>query len=284
MQFEKTAILGVGLLGASLAIALRQKGMSACISGYGRREENLLRAREKGIIDSYSLTPSGAVQDADLVVFATPVGTFVEIAAMIKGSLKKGSIQTDVGSVKGRLVFEMEKILPRFVGCHPISGGERSGVEAASGSLFEGARCIITKTPKTDEQAFRAVFDLWSRAGANVELMDPVLHDEVYALVSHLPHVIAYSLVNTVRESGPELIRFAGQGFKDTTRIALSSPELWRDICSMNSGNLVRFIDTFKRNLEIIQDSLKEGDAQKKTLEREFEAARGLRQSIENRD
>ncbi len=280
MFFEKTAILGVGLLGASLALAMKKKGLSHVISGFGRKEENLRKALEKGIIDSYFLDPAEAVKEADLVVFATPVGAFPGIAAAIKDRLKKGSIQTDVGSLKGNLVREMEALLPRFVGCHPISGGERSGIEFASPHLFEGAKCIITKTGETDEDAARAMAGLWTTVGSDVEFMDPEAHDEIYALVSHLPHLVAYALVNTVGDSGSDFIRFAGKGFRDSTRIAMSSPELWRDVCRMNRENLLKYMDIFKSCLKRLEQSLEAGDTP--ALEREFESARKLRCQLEN--
>ncbi|MDA8089730.1 MAG: prephenate dehydrogenase/arogenate dehydrogenase family protein [Nitrospiraceae bacterium] len=282
MFFEKTAILGVGLLGASLALALKKKGISATISGYGRTEENLRRALEKGIIDSYCLDPSEAVRGADLVVLATPVGTFLEVANIIKDAVDKDSIQTDVGSVKGSLVHELESILPRFVGAHPISGGERSGADNADDGLFDGVRCIITGTGQTDPMALGRIEELWRALGAKVERMDPALHDRIYALVSHLPHILAYSLVNTLDTIDGDYIKFAGQGFKDTTRIALSSPELWRDVCGLNRLNLLDSIKAFKKELERVETLIRESDLE--GLESEFARARGLRKSIDQKD
>ncbi len=278
MVFKKTAILGVGLLGASMAFAMKKKGLSKTISGFGRSEGNLRRALEKGIIDSYSLDAREAVKDADLVVLSTPVGAFLETAQIIKDAVGKDSIQTDVGSVKGALVYELESVLPRFVGAHPISGGERSGADNATDGLFEGARCIITGTDFTDPLALKKIEGLWRALGTKVELMDPDLHDRIYAYVSHLPHVLAYSLVNTLDTTDSRQIRFAGQGFRDTTRIALSSPELWRDICGLNRQNLLDSIKAFRQELEKIEELLLKNDLD--GIEAEFTRARSLRKSI----
>jgi prephenate dehydrogenase len=278
--FPKTAILGVGLIGASLALALKRKGISEHISGYGRKAENLRKARALEILDSHFLSAKEAVKGADLVVLATPVGRFSEIAAEIRDSLKRGSIQMDVGSVKGDLVYELEKMLPRFVGCHPIAGGERSGVEPAKASLFEGMRCIITKTASTDEEAFNRVKALWESIGSRVRLMDPAEHDRVFALVSHLPHAAAYALVNTVGDVDPALINMAGAGLKDATRIAASSPEMWSDILMLNRDNVLEFIGLLHENLSRIEDAMRSGD--RTALQELLSKARALRKSVEN--
>ncbi len=268
-------------MGASLALAMRDKGLTEEISGFGRSAENLEKAKARGIIDTcHPDDPAAAAAGADLVVLATPVGIFTQIAKAIRDSIKKDSIQTDLGSVKGGLVYELEEILPRFVGCHPIAGGERTGIGAASERLFEGSKCIITRTEKANARAVDAMAGLWSAVGCEVEFMDPFVHDEVYALVSHLPHLVAYALVNTVCDTDGDLIRFAGKGFRDSSRIAMSSPELWRDICRMNKDNLLRFTGVFKKNLERIEALLKSGEPG--ALEREFDSARKLRSRLEN--
>ncbi len=268
-------------MGGSLALALRKKGLTEEISGFGRSAENLEKAKARGIIDScHPNDPAGAAAGADLVVLATPVGAFTQIAKAIKNSLKEGSVQTDLGSLKGRLVYDLQEIWPRYVGCHPIAGGERAGIGAASERIFEGSRCIITKTGKSDAEAADMLAGLWSAAGCRVEFMDPFVHDEVYALVSHLPHLVAYALVNTVGDANGDLIEFAGNGFKDSTRIAMSSPELWRDVCQLNRDNLLRFIGSFKKNLERIEAFI--GNRQPGELEREFDSARRLRSRLEN--
>lgn len=277
--FKKTAILGVGLLGGSLALALKGKKLSKEICGFGRKEENLKRAKRKCIIDSYRMDPREAVKGADLVVLATPVGTFRELAKTIAPALEKDSVQMDMGSVKGSLVYELEKMLPRFVGCHPIAGGDRSGIDSARASLFKGVRCIITKTARTDEDACQRIFELWERLGGRAEIMDPMEHDRVYALVSHLPHLIAYALVNTVGEADPSYIRFAGPGFRDTSRIARSSPELWKDISLLNRENILNFLEVFKRNLEKLETLIEKGDAE--SFKKALSDAKALREQID---
>jgi prephenate dehydrogenase len=279
--FNKAAVLGTGLIGASFALALREKNLCKTICGYGRKEENLKRAKERGIIDEYSLDAAKACEDADFVLLAVPVGLFGEIAAKIKGALKKGAIITDVGSVKGRLVNELESLMPQgvfYVGSHPIAGSDKSGIDDARPDLFHNARCIITPTERSDESAKKKITSLWEGLGAKAEIMDPMKHDEIYAVVSHFPHVIAYAIVNTVGEINSKYIEYAGKGFKDTTRIALSSPEMWRDISLFNKDNIVKAIDIFRKNLDKIEDMLDSSDASK--LEDEFAKAQSLRKNL----
>ncbi len=276
--FRRVAIIGVGLIGASLALALRKYGLADELRGSGRREANLRAALQRGIIDSYSLTHSEAVEGADLVVLAAPVGSFRRIIEGIRSSLERGVIVTDVGSVKGALVRELEGLMPEgvsFVGGHPIAGSDRSGIGSASADLFAGARCILTPTEKTPEDALRKVRELWEAVGAEVSILSPEEHDLVFALVSHVPHLIAYALVNTVADLNPEYIHYAGKGFRDTTRVALSSPELWRDICITNRGNIFHILERFQENLAAMVEALKEGSPEE--LEDLFEKAQGLR-------
>lgn len=276
--FEKTAILGVGLIGASLSMAIKKQGLSGHVAGYGRTEANLKKAEELSIIDSYELDPLMACEGADLIVFATPVGLFSDIAGKIKHSVKKDALVIDVGSVKGGLVYEMERIFGgRFVGCHPIAGGERSGIEYASAELFRGAKCIITKTENTPSSAINRATGIWEALGSSVDFMSPEEHDRVYALVSHLPHIIAYAIMNTVADG--EYLKFSGRGFRDMTRIASSSPELWRDICLLNRDNLLLFMEKFSQNMEKLRLYLKNGDV--KALDEAFGRAGALRRGLE---
>ncbi len=283
INFDKTSIIGVGLIGASLGLAMRKKGLCTSIHGFGRREGNLLRAKEKGIIDSYSLDLKKVCEDSDLIVLSTPVGVFLEIVKNISPYLKKGSIIIDVGSVKGRLVYEIEAIMPEgvfYIGTHPIAGSDKSGIDDARPELFEGARCIITPTDKTDRDSLEKINLLWQKVGSHVELMDPLKHDEIYGAVSHLPHIIAYSLVNTIGEINHEYIKYAGQGFKDTTRIALSSPELWRDIVIYNRENLLRLLEVFKGELKKLEEFLKNSESE--AIKDIFQRARDLRHRLQN--
>jgi prephenate dehydrogenase len=278
---SKTVIIGVGLLGASVALGLREKGLSETVLGCGRNEGNLRAARERGIIDDYSLDAASVCAGAELVILATPVGAFRAIASAIPGSLRPDAIITDVGSVKGRLVSEMEDLIggsARYVGGHPIAGGDRAGIEDARAGLFAEARCLLTPTERSDRTAVALVRRLWEALGCRVEEMDPFEHDEIYGAVSHLPHIVAYSLVNTADAVRPGSVAFAGQGFKDTTRIALSSPELWRDIAMANADNLVRALGLMRAELLKMEALLASGKADE--LEQTFSRARQLRSGL----
>jgi prephenate dehydrogenase len=280
-SFNRVTILGVGLIGASFALAMKKYKLCNHLTGHGRRIENLQRAKERGIIDSFELDPVKACDDSDLVLFATPVGNFIEIAKKIRPSLKKGSLVTDVGSVKGRLVYDMEALMPEgtsFIGGHPIAGSSRTGIDTATADIFRGAKCILTPTEKTYRDALKKLSHIWKTFGCIVELINPDEHDRIYAMVSHLPHLIAYAIVNAVADVDGSYMKFAGQGFMSTTRIASSSPELWRDICILNKDNLLKSVEIFKNNLERLSQYLRASDFE--SLEREFERARTLREGI----
>ncbi|HTZ18007.1 MAG TPA: prephenate dehydrogenase/arogenate dehydrogenase family protein [Dissulfurispiraceae bacterium] len=285
VHFRRAAIIGVGLIGASAALAMRERDICDEIAGFGRREENLRRAKERGIIDDYRTDAASSVEGADLVILATPVGILGKLAAAIRPALKKGAVVTDVGSVKGALVAELEALMPEgvhFIGSHPIAGSDKSGIDEARGNLFSGARCIVTPTPRSDKSAMDMIVSMWEAAGALVECMDAFRHDEIFALVSHMPHIIAYAMVNAVEAADPRCVEYSGGGFRDTTRIAASSPELWRDIAMMNRGNLIRVIASFRENLDKIEKCLEGNDAQ--GLERELIRAQKLRMSIEKQE
>jgi prephenate dehydrogenase len=279
--FNHVAILGVGLIGASFALALKKNKLCNEITGFGRNKDNLRKARERGIIDRYETEPGAACNGADLILFATPVGSFLNLAARAKPSFMKGALITDVGSVKGSLVYEMEKTLPEdvvFIGAHPIAGNDRSGIDASQAELFENTYCIVTPTEHSDAQATEKIIDLWTAMGAHTIIVPPLRHDIMYGAVSHLPHIIAYTLMNTSAEIDRSSLKFCGQGFIDTTRIAGSSPELWRDICLLNKDNLLEMIESFQKKLALIGQYLRASDAD--SLEGEFKKARTLREGI----
>lgn len=281
MLFHNATILGVGLVGASLALALKKCGLAESIIGHGRTESNLVRAQEKGIIDSYERTPAKACENADLVVFATPVGVFLEIARQISPVLKEETIVTDVGSVKGALVGDMESTLSPhglFIGGHPIAGSDRSGIDTASADLFRRAHCIVTPTQNSDKMALEKIISMWREVGCIISLMEPEEHDRIYAAVSHLPHILTFELVNTVADINDSYLTFSGQGFKDTTRIASSQPELWRDICMKNRENILTYMEVLKNNLDRVTEYLRESRGE--ALLRDFQRARTLREKI----
>ena len=233
--------------------------------GVGRRIENLEKAVELRAIDRYETDVRSAVRGADLVVLATPVQTYASHLRDWGHALSSGAIVSDVGSVKGVLVEEAEKLLPsgvHFVGAHPIAGKEKSGVAYASPNLFDGARCLVTPTKQTDPRALDAICQLWEAAGSIVLSMDPFVHDWVLGSVSHLPHVAAFGLMHALHdlqgqmENPVDLLDFSGGGLRDTTRIAASSPEMWRDISLANRQNLVQMIETYIQHLEKFKDLL----------------------------
>jgi prephenate dehydrogenase len=269
VHFQQVAIIGVGLIGGSLGMILKRKGLASQIVGVGRRVENLKTAVEMGAIDRYVADPKEGVQGADLVVLATPVDTYERHLKEWAACLKPGAIVTDVGSVKGELVIRSERMLPaaaHFVGAHPIAGKEKTGVAAGSDQLFAGARCILTPTNQTNRQALEQVRQMWQETGSVVLTMDPHLHDQILGAVSHLPHVAAFALMNALIDiraqvPGLDLADHSGGGLRDTTRIAASSPEMWRDIFLWNRDNLVAFIESYERSLGELKRLIRDGDA-----------------------
>lgn len=284
-MFRRVTIIGVGLVGGSVALAFKKEGIAEEIRGVDLSEENLRKVVALGMVDHAFLDAGVGVKGSDLVVLATPVGAILEVAKEIGSRLKQGSILTDVGSVKVPVVEALERILPSgrwAVGGHPIAGRERSGAEAASADLFEGAKCILTPTPRTDPEALERVKALWERLGTEVVLMDPVRHDEVFAVVSHLPHVIAYSLVGTILElledGGEPILEFAAGAFKDFTRVAMSHPAMWRDICLYNRGPLLKMIERFKAAFAHLEGLIGTSDGE--GLLKAFERAKLVREGM----
>ena len=284
IHFNKVAIIGVGLIGGSLAKVLKTRKLAGEVHGAGRSRETLERALRLGVIDRMSESPGQAVEQADLVVLAAPVATFEPLVREIAPHLKQGAILTDVGSVKGKLARTLGKLLPagvHFVPGHPIAGRERHGVAEADETLFQDARCILTPVERTDANALDTVSSLWTAAGATVTVMDPDRHDHIFSAVSHLPHAAAYAMVNTVAEysEGAEnYISFSGAGFRDFTRIAASSPEMWRDICLLNGKNIVEMIEHYQFSLNRIKKAIKQNNPGK--LEDLFRQASDVRRGM----
>jgi prephenate dehydrogenase len=263
---KRLAVIGVGLIGGSLARVLREKGAVGEVVGIGRGEANLRRGVELGVLDSYSLDAREGVQGADLVFVATPVCSIPAVVAEIAPYLAPGAIVTDGGSVKEYVVAACEPLMPEgtfFVGGHPIAGTEHSGVEASFATLYQGKRCIVTPTPRTDAAALAKVVQLWETAGSTVPLMNPAQHDRVVAAISHLPHMVAYSLVNAVDgydRFGGELLSFSAGGFRDFTRIASSDPVMWRDIALTNRDAILETMDFFAGYLGKLRELVAAGD------------------------
>jgi prephenate dehydrogenase len=283
MDFHKIAIIGAGLIGSSFGLSVKKQGFNGKITGIGRSTDNLIKAKELGAIDSYTSDHAEGIKGADLILLASPVGQFKEIMESISEHIESGAIVTDVGSVKAGIIKKVESMIPDtafFVGTHPIAGKECSGAEAAADDLFYKAKCIITPTPGTDKGAFEKVVDLWKSVGARTMIMSPEEHDLIYSAVSHLPHVIAYALVNAVSEVKEDIMEYSGGGLKDMTRIALSPPELWRDICSYNKDNILSSLDKFSLTVANLKQHITDSDWA--SLEKEFQKAKEARHFIES--
>jgi prephenate dehydrogenase len=266
---------------------LRRKGLADQVVGVGRRVENLKTAVALGAIDRYVSDPKEGVRGADLVILATPVDTYERHLQEWADCLAPGAIVSDVGSVKGTLVEQSEAAMPvgvHFVGAHPIAGKEKTGVAAGSDQLFKGARCILTPTTRTDLAARDRIRQLWEEAGSTVLTMDPHLHDQILGAVSHLPHVAAFALMNALAElrdqqvPSLDLAGHSAGGLRDTTRIAASSPEMWRDIFLWNRDNVVSYIDRYVRALEELKQLIKAQDAA--GIEKLLERAKGEREKL----
>jgi prephenate dehydrogenase len=283
-MIERLAIIGVGLIGGSLARALRDAGHVREIIGFGRGLANLQRAIELGVVDRIETSLSAAVGAADMVVIATPVGSMSEVLAGIAPYLARDAVITDVGSVKGTVATAARTVLgdrlPGFVPGHPIAGTERSGVEASYSSLFVGRRVVLTPLPETRPEAVARVHAMWAAAGAEVVSMSVEHHDEVLAATSHLPHLLAYTLVDLLArlEDRREVFAFAAGGFRDFTRIASSDPVMWRDIALGNRTAIVHMLKEFRAELDGLIDAVAAGDGEK--LQDVFARAKAARDAL----
>lgn len=259
-------VIGVGLIGGSVARALRRAGCVARVTGVGRSQANLERARALGVVDAVDTDIARAVRDADTVLVSVPMGAYDAVFSAMAGTLPATAIVTDAGSTKQAAIAAARrglKQLGRFVPAHPIAGTERSGVEASFAELFDDRLCILTPLDETEPAALDAVQAIWRATGARTECMSPADHDDFLAAVSHLPHMAAYALVNAVRRLGNaehDPFRFAAGGFRDFTRIASSSPAMWRDIALANREALLHKMDVLQAELRDIRAALEAGD------------------------
>ncbi len=278
---KRLCIIGVGLIGGSLARALRRANAVQHIVGVGRSRENLESAIELGIIDEMSQDIAQAVRDADRVIIAVPLGMYEQVFGDMAGNLHADAIISDVGSTKMQALSIAKQRLAdasRFVPAHPIAGTEKSGAAASFSELFDDRTCILTPDATTDAQAVQSIEQMWQTAGSKVIRMNADTHDQLLAGVSHLPHVAAFALVNAVRKQGSESFdpfAFAAGGFRDFTRIASSSPEMWRDIAMSNRQPLLQQISALKNELSGLEDALQQQD--ERTLLDEFSAAKKAR-------
>jgi len=282
MRRVKTlAVVGVGLIGGSLALALRRAGMATRIVGFDRDRGALEAAASLGAIDTAAESVSEAVQGADLVVIAVPVRSVGPVLHDVALAMNDETIVTDVGSTKAEVVKvareELRERFRRFVPGHPIAGRETSGVESALADLFRGARVVLTPVPETAAEALDTVRSCWEAVGGRVAIADAADHDRIFAAVSHLPHILSFALVSEIasRDNAAEILGFAAGGFRDFTRIAASSPQMWRDIAMQNREALLAEIDRYGARLAVFRDLIERGEAS--GLERLMTEARATR-------
>ncbi|MCP4471243.1 MAG: prephenate dehydrogenase/arogenate dehydrogenase family protein [Gammaproteobacteria bacterium] len=278
------SIIGVGLIGSSLSLALKQAGIVDRVIGFGRNRENLEKGVELGVLDGFEASIEAAVADADVIVVAVPLGAMQGVFSELAGSIKPDAIVTDVGSSKGSVVAaaraELGASLKHFVPGHPIAGNEKSGVEAGFASLFQNRRVILTPLQETDADATARIDAMWRDCGAEIEYLEVDHHDKVLAATSHLPHMLAYALVHHLSNLNDhdEIFRYAAGGFRDFTRIASSDPVMWRDVCMANGDALGELIEQYQRELDRIGVAIKSGD--RAELLRLFSRAKTKRDSL----
>ncbi|MBD8891616.1 prephenate/arogenate dehydrogenase family protein [Roseibium litorale] len=283
--FDRLTLIGIGLIGSSIALAARQHGLAREIVVSTRSEATLRRAEELNLGDSYYLDAAQAVEGADLVILCVPVGANEAVARWIAPALKQGAILTDVGSTKGSVLRQVQPHVPEgvhFIPGHPIAGTEQSGPDAGFATLFENRWCILTPAGDIDPAAIEKLSTFWRACGSNVDTMDADHHDLVLAIVSHLPHIIAYNIVGTAADletvTSSEVIKYSASGFRDFTRLAASDPTMWRDICLSNKDAILEMLARFSEDLSALQRAIRWGDGD--ALFDLFTRTRGIRRSI----
>jgi cyclohexadieny/prephenate dehydrogenase len=273
------------LIGSSIAYDIRRLGLAKEIVVSTRKPETLKRAEELGLGDRYTISAADAVKDADLVIVSVPVGASGSVAEEISASLKPGAIVTDVGSTKASVIAQMQPHIPggvHFIPAHPLAGTEKSGPDAGFPGLFEGRWCIFTPLSGTDETALKKLRHFWETLGSRVDEMDAEHHDKVLAIVSHLPHIIAYNIVGTADDletvTESEVIKYSASGFRDFTRLAASDPTMWRDICLHNRDAILEMLARFSEDLASLQRAIRWGEGDK--IFELFTRTRAIRRSI----
>jgi len=281
VRWQKVSLIGVGLLGGSLGLAIKQRRLAAKVDGFVRRTVSIGECEKIGAVDHATRDLARAVEGADLVILCTPLGQMRGIAEKMLTALQPGAIVTDVGSVKGSVVDDLEGLIAGagayFVGSHPMAGGEKTGASAARANLFEKTVCIVTPTPNSQKEAVQSVVEFWESLGSRVLKLPPGLHDDLVSRSSHLPHVVAAELANYVLSPAhpDEQAAVCANGFRDTTRIASGSPEMWRDISMANRKNLIRVLGVFIEDLQEFCLALEKEDV--KAIEEFFEKAKQRR-------
>jgi prephenate dehydrogenase len=281
VHFRKITIIGVGLLGGSLGMVIKKRRLAGEVAGFVRRAASIAECKKAKAVDFCTCDLQDAVTDADLIILCTPLAQMLPVVRKMIPSIKRGAIVTDVGSVKTSVVKELESLVAKggahFIGSHPMAGAEKTGVAAARADLFDNAVCLVTPTKRSNPTALRKVEQFWKAVGTRAMRMTPELHDELVSRSSHLPHIAAATLANLILN--PMLPKsqslLCANGFRDTTRIASGSPEMWRDIAMTNRKNLGKALETFIRDLKKIQALLKKGDA--KAVEKFFQQGKQRR-------
>ncbi|HZK11325.1 MAG TPA: prephenate dehydrogenase [Atribacterota bacterium] len=282
-DFRKITIIGIGLIGGSLGLALKEKNPNFKIVGIDK-QEIIEKAIARSAIDEGTENLEEGIKEADIIIIATPIKTILNILTQINPFLKKGCIITDTGSTKKQIVERAEKVLSKdifFIGGHPMAGSEKYGIDSANSHLFQEKTYILTPTNKSDSVALEKIFLLIKMVGANKLILDPLEHDRIVSAVSHLPQIIAVSLINTISElalrGNNNYFKAIGKGFKDMTRIASSPYKIWEDICETNQQNILETIQEFRKYLGVIEDKLKNNSH---SLKEEFQKASQLRETL----
>ena len=284
-NFDTVCIIGLGLIGGSIGLSMKKNNFESKIIGYAKTEKTLLRAVERGLVDYTEKNLVEAVNDADLIILATPLSTFKPIIKEIAPFLKKGSIVTDTGSAKFAVLEELKDLIPKeveFIPGHPIAGTEESGPDSGFPELFENRWCILTPTKNNSEENVKRIKYFWELLGSKVEIMDALHHDKVLAITSHIPHLIAYNIVGTANDlanvTDSEVVKYSAGGFRDFTRIAASDPKMWSDIFTYNREAVLEMLDLFSKDLIKLKNSILKKDAN--MLFSSFEKTRNVRKKI----
>ncbi len=247
--FQTVGIVGVGLIGGSIALDIKRRKLAQRVVGYSRHSKNITFAKKRGIIDAGS-TDLSVLSRADCVILAAPVKAIISLGKKLASVVRKDALVIDVGSTKQEIVRSLEKIFPSFVGCHPLAGSEKRGIDNVRAGLFEKSLCVLTPTPKTDDEALAQAMRLWNRLGATAICLTPLEHDIVLSLTSHLPHALAFSLIRSVPR---EYLELSAGSLRDTTRIAASDPEVWADIFMSNNDALIDALTEFEKNIAVLK-------------------------------
>ena len=286
-QFNNIAIIGVGLMGGSLGLALKEQGLVKKVIGLGRNPDKLNLAKKRGAIDLGTTDWKSGIAHAEIVIICTPVGLILPIIRQLFNDFPEGCIVTDVGSTKKTIVYGAEKILKKrkgevyFVGSHPMAGSEQFGIESAQKDLYKKSICLVTPIKTSNSKAVNNIKKLWESVGCHVLEISPEKHDQAVAVVSHLPHILATTLVNTIarlNSKNSKLSKIASSGFRDTTRIASSHPQLWTDICLDNQESVLKSIELFEKEIKNFKKSISGNKS--KELFKKFNSAKKFRDTM----